>query len=61
VARDLRERSTTVSRDEELLLAQFRTLSVADRSKLLLRVTRRQFAPFFADEFDHERDSQDST
>ncbi len=61
VAEVLHERSTTESRDEELLLVLFRRLSVDDRSEVLFRLTRRQFAPFFADEFSEVRDAQDST
>lgn len=57
---DLCEFSQTTSVDEELLLTLYRRSSWEDRTATLLRIGRLSFAPFFAEDFSREQDSQDS-
>ncbi len=48
-----------LSPDEERLLNLYRDSCQEDRSQFLYRITRRRFAPYFAESFDKERDAAD--
>lgn len=57
---DLSQFSRTTSVDEELLLTLYRRSSWQDRTAMLFKLSRLQFAPFFAENFNREQDAHDS-
>jgi hypothetical protein len=50
-----------LSPDEERLLNLYRDSCQEDRNQFLYHITRRRFAPFFAEQFDKTRDAVDPT
>lgn len=61
VQSELEVYSLTQSADEERLLQLYRDLSVEDRSRIIFKVTRLRFAPYFAEHFNPARDEQDAS